>query len=202
MNVYVESNFVLELALLQEQSRSCEEILGLAEDERIQLVVPAYSLIEPYETLIRREKDRQRIWSELNNQIGQIARNKQLKTELHDFENTTALLVRAVEEDKKRLKSVRSRLLQSACVLPMETSVLRDATKYEQELKLSPQDAHIYSAVLGYLKQSEDCVSCFLNKDKKDFDVPEIEEELENYGCKLLSSFDDGVLYVKNQLSR
>ena len=31
MNVYVESNFVLELALLQEQSGSCEEILSLAE---------------------------------------------------------------------------------------------------------------------------------------------------------------------------
>ena len=73
MNVYVESNFVLELALLQEQSRSCEEILGLAEDGRIQLVVPAYSLIEPYETLIRTGMNRRRIWSELNNQIGQIA---------------------------------------------------------------------------------------------------------------------------------
>ena len=139
MNVYVESNFVLELALLQEQSRSCEEILSLAEGGRIQLVAPAYSLIEPYETLIRREKGRQRIGLELNNQIKQIARNKKLKTELHDFENITALLLRAVEEDKKRLKLVRSRLLQSACVIAMDASVLRDATKYEQELKLSPQ---------------------------------------------------------------
>ena len=138
MNVYVESNFVLELALLQEQSRSCEEILRLAEGGRIQLVAPAYSLIEPYKTLIRREKGRQRIGLELYKQIKQIARNKKLKTELHDFENITALL-RAVEEDKKRLKSVRSRLLQSACVIAMDASVLRDATKYEQELKLSPQ---------------------------------------------------------------
>ena len=54
MNVYVESNFVLELALLQEQSASCEEILGLCEAGRVQLVVPAYSLAEPYETLVRR----------------------------------------------------------------------------------------------------------------------------------------------------
>ena len=56
MNVYVESNFVLELALLQEQSSSCEEILSLSEDGRIRLVLPAYSLIEPYETLIRKQK--------------------------------------------------------------------------------------------------------------------------------------------------
>lgn len=49
MNVYIESNFVLELAFLQEQSSSCEEILRLAEGAHIRLVVPAYALIEPYD---------------------------------------------------------------------------------------------------------------------------------------------------------
>ena len=33
MNVYVESNFVLELAFLQEQSSRCEEILSLVEGD-------------------------------------------------------------------------------------------------------------------------------------------------------------------------
>ena len=61
MNVYVESNFVLELALLQEQHASCEDILRLCEAGRMQLVIPAYSLAEPYETLVRRHKQRQRI---------------------------------------------------------------------------------------------------------------------------------------------
>ena len=56
MNVYIESNFVLELALLQEQSSSCEEILGLCESRGVRFVVPAYSLAEPYETLTRRQK--------------------------------------------------------------------------------------------------------------------------------------------------
>lgn len=52
MNVYVESNFVLELALLQEQHASCGELLRLCEEDRIQLVIPAYSLVEPYNILI------------------------------------------------------------------------------------------------------------------------------------------------------
>ena len=180
MNVYVESNFVLELALLQEQSNSCEDILSLAESGGIRLVVPAYSLIEPFETLIRREKDRRGTGQELNNQIKQI--------------------LRAAEEDKKRLKSVRSRLLQSACVIPMDASVLRDAEKHEQELKLSPQDAHIYSAVLGNLRQPEDRVSCFLNKDRKDFDEPDIVDELKSYGCKLIPSFDRGNEYILSEI--
>ena len=52
MNVYVESNFVLELALLQEQFASCEKMLGLCRSGDIPLVIPAYSLAEPYETLV------------------------------------------------------------------------------------------------------------------------------------------------------
>jgi hypothetical protein len=51
VNVYVESNFVLELALLQEQHASCEDILRLCEAGKAQLIIPAYSLAEPHETL-------------------------------------------------------------------------------------------------------------------------------------------------------
>lgn len=53
MDVYVETNFVLELALLQEQQESCQKLLDLAEAGRINLILPAFSLTEPYETLIR-----------------------------------------------------------------------------------------------------------------------------------------------------
>jgi len=66
VNVYVESNFVLELALRQEQSASCEKLLDLCEGGRVTLVVPAYSLAEPYETLIRRRSQRRQIKHDLD----------------------------------------------------------------------------------------------------------------------------------------
>jgi len=46
MNVYVESNFVLEHALEQEQCESCEELIRLASAGSIRLLVPAFSLAE------------------------------------------------------------------------------------------------------------------------------------------------------------
>ena len=49
MIVYVESNFVLELAFLQEESEDCSEILQLAEAQRIELVFPSFCVGEPYE---------------------------------------------------------------------------------------------------------------------------------------------------------
>ncbi len=52
---------MLELALLQEQQASCEEILRLSEAGNIYLVIPAYSIAEPYETLVRRHRQRKRM---------------------------------------------------------------------------------------------------------------------------------------------
>jgi len=199
VNVYIESNFVLELAFLQEQSSSCEEILRLAEGAHIRLVVPAYALIEPYETLVRRRRDRQHIDRELSKELQQIARNEEFKSQLEGFRDITALLLRAVDEDEKRLKSVRAKLLQFARVIPMETSVLRAAENYEDAQELSPQDAHIYSAVLAHLRQTEDRVSCFLNRNRKDFDDPALVDELTSYGCKLLPSFDRGREYILSE---
>jgi hypothetical protein len=52
VTIYVESNFVLELASLQEQHHTCTSFIELAVEEHVQLVIPAFSLAEPYETLI------------------------------------------------------------------------------------------------------------------------------------------------------
>lgn len=40
MNVYVESNFVLEQALGQEQSESCEELIRIAGTGSVHLFIP------------------------------------------------------------------------------------------------------------------------------------------------------------------
>ena len=55
MNIYVETNFVLELVFEQEQQASCEQILALCESGRSRLIIPAYCLAEPHEKLTRQE---------------------------------------------------------------------------------------------------------------------------------------------------
>lgn len=53
MNVYAETNFVLELSFEQEQSPSCLEILNLCINKEINLIIPAFCLTEPLEKLHR-----------------------------------------------------------------------------------------------------------------------------------------------------
>jgi predicted nucleic acid-binding protein len=113
VNIHVESNFVLELALLQEQHASCEEILRLCEAGSAHLVIPAYSIAEPYETLVRRHKQRKRMKAELDDELRQLARTTTYVHRLSGFQTLTALLIDSADEEAKRLEEVRTRFLKA-----------------------------------------------------------------------------------------
>jgi predicted nucleic acid-binding protein len=119
VNVYVESNFVLELALLQEQHASCEEILRLSEAESIHLVIPAYSIAEPYETLVRRHNQRKRMKADLDDELRQLARTTTYAQRLIGFHDLTVLLIDSADEEAKRLEEIRTRLLKAAEIIPL-----------------------------------------------------------------------------------
>jgi predicted nucleic acid-binding protein len=201
VNVYVESNFVLELALFQEQHTSCEDLLRLCEGRRMQLVIPAYSLAEPYETLTRRHRQRKRMKAELDEELRQLARTATYVQRLSGFQQLTTLLIDSADEEAKRLEGVRARLLQVAEVIPLDVAILTTATQYQRTHGLAPQDAVVYATVIGHLKQHQMPQSCFLNRNSKDFDDPDLIAELARYNCKFLPRFDAGYQFVLSHLS-
>ena len=196
MNIYLESNFVLELALLQEQSASCEQILSLGEAGRVRLAVPAYSLAEPYETLVRRQRKRRKMKEALDGELRQLSRSAAYEDQLGRFRDLTALLISSADEEDRRLEEVRSRLIETADLIPLEASVLAAVARYRH---FSPQDALVYSAVLAHLERDYARPSCFLNKDK-DFGDQDVLEELGGYNCKLFPRFDSGCQYILDRL--
>jgi hypothetical protein len=72
MIVYVESNFLLEIALVQEQSVGAENILALAQSKKITLIVPAFALAEPYWTLRKNGDARRKLCNEVAREIKQL----------------------------------------------------------------------------------------------------------------------------------
>ncbi len=201
MNIYVETNFILELALLQEQHASCAEIMRLCETGSARLVIPAYSLAEPYETLTRRHRQRKQMKAALDDELKQLIRTAAYAHRLSGWQEVTALLIDSADEEAKRLDSTRSRLLKIADIIPLEARTLEEAVRYQTVHKLSPQDALVYAAVLLHLKQDKPSQSCFLNRNSKDFDDPDIVEELNTYNCKLLPRFDTGLQFILSAVS-
>ena len=194
MNIYVESNFVLELAWMQEEYESCEKILTLCEAKKATLILPAYSIGETYETLGRHQKRRARLNNELTTEIKQLQRSNLHKDKIESYQMISFLL-KSDEEENESLLENHNRLLAIAEILPMEKDVLMSATKAPAKLK-SPQDSIVYASVLKHLRLHKSEESCFLNKNSKDFNDPDIDEELANNKCKLLFSFRKGYDYI------
>ena len=201
MKVYVESNFVLELALRQEQARSCEEILDLC-GRGLRLFVPAYSLAEPYETLVRRRRQRRRVMRDLESEWRQLARSAAYSDHAEGFDTVSALLISSAEQDATRLEAVRAKIMEVGDVIPLEESVLAASTRYQGAYGFEPQDAIVFASVVTHLEgDTAGESSCFLNRNSRDFDDQRVVDELDRHGCKLLPRFDSGLEFLQGHLA-
>jgi hypothetical protein len=77
MIAYVESNFVLELALEQEQYRAATAIRGWAADRKITLAIPALALVEPFWAVIRNQRELEILAEHLETWVRQLKRSRE-----------------------------------------------------------------------------------------------------------------------------
>lgn len=200
MIVYVESNFVLELAFLQEEHESCLELLSLSESGDICLVLPAFSIGEPYEAWVRRSKQRRGLHEQLITTIHELSRSRPYQGSSDEFQELTDLLLRSDEEEKHRLDDTLQRILQTVGVIPIDLSIIRAAITSQESRSLSPQDSIVYASILDHLATEPENCSCFITKNSRDFMNPDIENDLKAYNCRLLTKFISGLGYVRSKL--
>lgn len=125
MIAYAETNFVLELVLEQEESEACEEILSLARAGTVALALPAYSLIEPVETLRRRHGRRIALARESAEQLKLLRRSTRFSKEILDVDRIGRVFERSTAYESSRLDHIRATLTESARILPLDAGVLR-----------------------------------------------------------------------------
>ncbi len=111
MNVYVESNFVLEVAFNQEQAESCRAVLELAARGELRLVLPALSIAEPIHAFVRRERGRKRVAEELKQQLSQLRRSNAFRDRAPAFEDVASWLLSTLGAERTDLQRVLDELL-------------------------------------------------------------------------------------------
>ena len=200
MNIYVETNFVLELAFEQEQSENCEQILQLAERNKIKLILPAYSLAEPHEKLNRQAKNRKKLQNDLNIELRQLSRSKAYISRLESIKDLAKIIAQSNEEEWQRFIQYRHRLLNCADFIALDTNILRLGASFEDIYNLQPQDAIVFASVISHLQQDKPTVAGFLNKNSKDFDNPDVIQELNKFNCRMIFKFNRGFDFMRSQL--
>ena len=200
MIVYVESNFVLELAFLREEHESCEELLNLSESGDIHLVLPAFSIGEPYEAWVRRSKQRDGLRGQLTTAINELSRSRPYQESSQEFQDLTNLLLSSVEDEKNRLDEILERILQTVDVIPIGLSIIREAITFQKSRDLGPQDSIVYGSIIGHLATASRGLRCFITRDKDFFENPDIKSDLATYDCRLFTKFADGLGYISSEL--
>jgi predicted nucleic acid-binding protein len=197
MNVYVETNFVLELVFQQEQGNSCEQILDLCEAGSARLIIPAYCLAEPYEKLIRQARSRRELQQNLEAELRQLARSSSYRTRVTSIQDIASLLIQSNEEEVQRFLQFRDRFIGIAEIVPLDADILKVASSYEVPYGLRPQDAIVYTSVISHLQRNTPSAGCFLNRNSKDFDNPDIVDELAKFNCTMIPRFDHGLGFIQ-----
>src|SRR5438552_5965832 len=127
MNVYVESNFVLEHALEQEECDSCAAIIQLAFDGRLRLVIPAFSLAEPHQAISGKAKARSRLGDDLRRHLGELGRSRPHREIPATFDALAAALIASAQFKREGVRRAISDLLRTAEVIPLDARILRSA---------------------------------------------------------------------------
>jgi len=198
VNVFVESNFVIEVALEQQEAPSCEALLQLAEEGAIRLSLPAYSLVEPHETLTRRHLDREALRSGVAKELAQLARSTPLAERAAASQEIVKLLVDSSEYETKRIEQVKQRLCNTSEILPLDVGVLQGAAQCQGKFDLSPQDSVVYSSIRAWLEGNHAITSCFVSRNPGDFDDPDLRQDLATFNCKYFSSFEVALQYIRH----
>ena len=201
MNIYVETNFILEFVLEQEQYAICEKILKICESKKANLIIPAYSLAEPHEKLIRQKQERRRLQESLDKELRELSRTKFYQNRLDSIEDIKSLIVQSSQEIGENFAKYRESLLKIAEIIPLNADILFESASAEENYNLSPQDALVYVSVLKHLQENKPQEACFLNRNWKDFKTPDIVDELQSLNCKMFDKFDGGYKFLQSKLS-
>lgn len=190
--LYVETNFVLELVFAQEQAEACERLLAAAEQERFELVLPAYCLSEPLETLGRRHKQRQQLQAGVQRELRQLARSADYREVARQVDLAVGLFARSAVEELQRLELYMKRLVASSALVALTADVVERSFVLHEELDLDLQGAVVLASVSSHLDE-EPATATFVTTNAKDFDVPEVHAHLEDRSCRLVTRFGDAV---------
>ncbi len=196
MIVYVESNFVLEIVLGQEQAVSAEALLVAAEQGAIEMVIPSFAIAEPFSTITNRERNRDQLVKGISATLKDLQRSSPYQNEALLVASAVNGLASLTGREAASLHDITKRLLAIARTVELDAACFALALAYQQQYALSPQDSIIYASVTSDLRTRPPADSkCFITRNSKDFDDPGIVTELNSFTCRLFFSFEDGLHY-------
>jgi predicted nucleic acid-binding protein len=203
MNVYVESGFVLTLALQQRDFPAAAAVLTAAKQHRITLKIPVFSLSEPFSTVQYRANTRHRLVDELTREIRELERTQLHEEMARELRGYPIQMAQILQTHLDAVERVTLELSQSCDLLPLDATVLRRAAGIRAPYDLRPPDAIILATILLDLERTPaPIMSLFASQNVKDFEHPLIRDELSRLRCTYLGDFPNVVRIIERRSTK
>lgn len=184
----VESNFVIELAALQEEVDEAELLVQSAEKHEHRLFIPAFSLAEPFETYARWRKQRNQSRNDFDTQLRQLARSRDHADLANATQTIADVFSASAIAQAKRLNETLTRLIRCATVLPLDQHVIARSLDAQEEFGLEAKDAVVFASVERGLRAAEQEKEdrLFITKDRSGFLRPQVVEHFRALRCDVV----------------
>jgi len=205
MHVFVESNFLLELAFQQEDYLACEQIVAGARAGHYTLHVPQYALAEVFEVLRRKRQDRTEYQEYVLKEIEQSRREATSDPATADelTRLLSDLLTGRTLAQSSRVFALVAQLAEHAPGPALTATVAAEAEAAQTTHRLSVQDALVWASVLQGLRElPPEAPKRLVARNDSDFNKPSTRQELTAVGCKLISSFSGAAAQLKHTTGR
>lgn len=198
MMIFVESNFVIELAALQQEAEQAELLVQGAESREIKLLIPAFCLTEPFETYVRWRNQRNRSRRELDDQLRQLARSQDHAELAQASQAFADLFSASAITQTKQFRETLSRLIRCASVLPLNEQVVARSLEVQDEFGLEPQDAVVFASVETGLREAPDAEErTFVTKDRRGFIREEVTAHFKKLNCSVTPGIGPAIPIMK-----
>lgn len=193
MTVYVESNFVLEIALGQEQSVVAETILSRALGGGITLAVPSCALVEPFSTITRRGDRRRELRNRLKSETLDLKRSWPHEEDALGLESMAELFTAIEDREKTRLDETVQRLFEIAEVIEVDASLYDEAQTLARDFSFTKMtDAIVCASILRHLSESaQPGPHYFATRDAADFGAIDMVQQFRQLGCTVIFTFEE-----------
>ncbi|MSV34598.1 MAG: hypothetical protein EXQ47_03245 [Bryobacterales bacterium] len=111
MIAYIETNFLIDFGLRQEDFSATGAIVQLAEESKVVLAVPQISLLEAIHTVEGWRKKRQSLGTELQNEHSRLRRSAPAEPRLETWERTVGELAKLSGEQLNAIQQAMKQVL-------------------------------------------------------------------------------------------
>lgn len=166
MNLYVESNFVLELVFEQEQTVVCRDLLSL-HGTKVTICIPGFSLLEPQYALYGQRDEREKLATAVLREADRLEKSEQYRRGLFTpVREIGADFARLNELYENSYNQLVRRLANEVKVLPLTPQVITLSSELTERGSFSRFDSVILASILVDLASTAPLHSCFVTKDE------------------------------------